>query len=49
MTIKALFKPLLIAVIVLNIAIAAWHSRSDAEEFAATPAPPPRSAGCPGP
>lgn len=46
MTVKALFKPLVIAVILLNIASAAWHSRTDAEEFAATPRPPQPSAGC---
>ena len=49
MTVKGLFKPLLIAVIVLNILSAAWHSRTDAEEFAATPPAPRRSAGCPAP
>jgi hypothetical protein len=49
MTIKALYKPLLIAVILLNIASVAWHSRTDAEEFGPPPPLPPRSTGCPAP
>jgi hypothetical protein len=47
MTANALFKPLLIAAIALNIVSAAWLSGPDAEEPTATPRPPPRA--CPAP
>ena len=46
MTTNALFKPLLMAAVVLNIISAVWLSRPDTEEPTATPRPPPRSTGC---
>ena len=50
MTVKTLFKPLLVAAIVLNVVSAVWLSRLDAEEpTTAPPRPPARFAGCPAP